>query len=132
MFYSQLQTGQTPSVSFIQMSPSHSGHPGSSSITAAANWLDQFVKQVQSSTSWNDTAIIVIWDEGGGWYDHVPPPQLDSQGLGNSRTDDGDLTAGEEGNRLPQPRGSYLDPEVHPVELGADFVELAQLKRADR
>jgi phospholipase C len=82
VFYSQLQTGQTPSVSFIQMSPSHSGHPGSSSITAAANWLDQFVKQVQSSTSWNDTAIIVIWDEGGGWYDHVPPPQLDSQGLG--------------------------------------------------
>jgi phospholipase C len=82
VFYSQLAAGQTPSVSFIQMAPTHSGHPGSSSIAAAANWLDQFVKQVQSSSSWNDTAIIVIWDEGGGWYDHVPPPQLDSQGLG--------------------------------------------------
>ena len=82
VFYSQLQAGNTPSVSFVQMNPSHSGHPGSSSITSAANFLDQFVKQVQASASWNDTAIIVIWDEGGGWYDHVPPPQLDSQGLG--------------------------------------------------
>lgn len=82
VFYQQLASGQTPSVSFVQMAPSHSGHPGSSSITAAASWLDQFVKQVQSSANWNDTAIIVIWDEGGGWYDHVPPPQLDSQGLG--------------------------------------------------
>ena len=27
-------------------------------------------------------AIVAIWDEGGGWYDHVSPPQIDSQGLG--------------------------------------------------
>jgi phospholipase C len=82
VFYAQLQSGQVPSVSFIQMAPSHSGHPGSSSITAAGTWFDQFVKQVQSSSAWNSTAIVVIWDEGGGWYDHVPPPQIDSQGLG--------------------------------------------------
>ena len=82
VFYAQLQSGQLPSVSFIQMAPSHSGHPGSSSITAAGNWFDQFVKQVQGSTAWNNTAIIAVWDEGGGWYDHVPPPQIDSQGLG--------------------------------------------------
>jgi phospholipase C len=82
VFYSQLQSGQVPSVSFIQMAPSHSGHPGSSSITAAGTWFDQFVKQVQGSSVWSSTAIIVVWDEGGGWYDHVPPPQIDSQGLG--------------------------------------------------
>lgn len=82
VFYGQLQSGQIPSVSFIQMAPSHSGHPGSSSVTAAATWFDQFVKQVQSSSAWQSTAIIAIWDEGGGWYDHVPPPQVDSQGLG--------------------------------------------------
>ena len=28
------------------------------------------------------TAIIVVWDDWGGWYDHVPPPQLDYAGLG--------------------------------------------------
>lgn len=82
VFYAQLQSNQLPSVSFIQMSPSHSGHPGSSSITAAATWLDQLVKKVQASGIANDVAIVAFWDEGGGWYDHVPPPQLDSQGLG--------------------------------------------------
>ncbi|MGE5114823.1 MAG: alkaline phosphatase family protein [Acidobacteriaceae bacterium] len=82
VFYLQLQSGEIPSVSFVQMAPSHSGHPGSSSITAAAAWLDQFVKQVQGSSVWESTAIMVVWDEGGGWYDHVAPPQIDSQGLG--------------------------------------------------
>ena len=82
VFYAQLQSNQLPSVSFIQMSPSHSGHPGSSSITAAASWFDQLVKQVQASSIANDVAIIAFWDEGGGWYDHVPPPQIDNQGLG--------------------------------------------------
>lgn len=82
VFYAQLQTGEIPSVSFIQMGPGHSGHPGSSTITAAGSWFDQFVKRVQASNVWQSTAIIAIWDEGGGWYDHVAPLQVDSQGLG--------------------------------------------------
>lgn len=82
VFSAQLSSNQLPSVSFVQMAPNHSGHPGSSPISAAASWLDGFVKQVQASQAWSSTAIVVIWDEGGGWYDHVPPPQVDSQGLG--------------------------------------------------
>ncbi|GAC1491185.1 MAG: hypothetical protein NVS1B2_02240 [Vulcanimicrobiaceae bacterium] len=31
---------------------------------------------------WNDTALFVTWDDPGGWYDHVSPPQLDRNGLG--------------------------------------------------
>ena len=31
---------------------------------------------------WNSTAIIVVWDDWGGWYDHVAAPQLDYDGLG--------------------------------------------------
>ena len=30
---------------------------------------------------WNSTAIFVTWDDWGGWYDHVPPQQLDEMGL---------------------------------------------------
>ena len=82
VFLQQLSANTLPSVSFVQMNPSHSGHPGSSSITAAINFLDSFVKQVQTSSAWNQMAIVAVWDEGGGWYDHVSPPQIDSQGLG--------------------------------------------------
>ncbi|HWR35918.1 MAG TPA: alkaline phosphatase family protein [Clostridia bacterium] len=81
-FTTVLDAGQLPSVSFVQPAPSHSGHPGSSSITAGITWLDGFVKQVQASSSWDTSAIVVLWDEGGGWYDHSPPPQVDSEGLG--------------------------------------------------
>jgi phospholipase C len=31
---------------------------------------------------WSNAAIIVIWDTSGGWWDHVPPPQVDAQGHG--------------------------------------------------
>ena len=34
------------------------------------------------SPAWNSTVIFVAWDDFGGFYDHVPPPQVDSWGLG--------------------------------------------------
>jgi len=81
-FTSALAAGTIPAVSFIQPASSHSTHPGSGTVTEGLVWLDNFVKQVQASPVWNNTAIIVTWDSAGGWWDHVPPPQIDTQGLG--------------------------------------------------
>jgi phospholipase C len=81
-FFSQLNNNSLPSVVFIQPAPIHSMHPGSGDIFVGLNWLADMVQQVQASPAWPETAIVVIWDEGGGWYDHIPPPHVDSQGLG--------------------------------------------------
>jgi phospholipase C len=81
-FYTDLTNGTLPAVSYVQPNPTHNGHPGSGSFTTALNWLDGFLRKVQDSSSWADTAVVVTWDESGGWWDHVPPPQVDSQGLG--------------------------------------------------
>jgi len=81
-FFSQLNNNSLPSVVFIQPGPIHSMHPGSGEVFVGLNWLGEMVQQVQASPAWPETAIIVIWDEGGGWYDHEPPPTVDSQGLG--------------------------------------------------
>ena len=35
-----------------------------------------------NSPMWKDTAIFLTWDDWGGFYDHVPPPQIDRFGLG--------------------------------------------------
>ena len=35
-----------------------------------------------NSSFWNSTAIFISWDDFGGFYDHVAPPQLDAWGLG--------------------------------------------------
>jgi phospholipase C len=45
-------------------------------------WLDAFIRQIQASPIWANSAIIVVWDSSGGWWDHAPPPQVDAQGYG--------------------------------------------------
>jgi phospholipase C len=45
-------------------------------------WVASVVNAVGRSRYWDTTAIVVVWDDWGGWYDHVAPPQLDAMGLG--------------------------------------------------
>ncbi len=78
-----LSSGALPSVMWVQPAPTNSMHPGAGTIANGIEWLDGFVQAVKNSPEWASSAIIVIWDESGGWYDHVPPPQLSGTiGLG--------------------------------------------------
>ncbi|HVR46198.1 MAG TPA: alkaline phosphatase family protein [Candidatus Binatia bacterium] len=45
-------------------------------------WVASVVNAIGESRDWRSTAIFVVWDDWGGWYDHVAPPQLDRMGLG--------------------------------------------------
>jgi phospholipase C len=45
-------------------------------------WVASLVNAIGKGPLWNTTAIFVVWDDWGGWYDHVAPPQLDRMGLG--------------------------------------------------
>lgn len=40
------------------------------------SWVASVVNAIGNSSYWADTAIFVTWDDWGGWYDHVPPPQV--------------------------------------------------------
>jgi phospholipase C len=80
-FTTDLNAGKLPSVSFIFPNNRDDMHPGFGPITNGITFLDTLIKQVQASTVWGSTAVVVVWDAGGGWYDHVPPPTMDSQGL---------------------------------------------------
>jgi phospholipase C len=46
------------------------------------DWVASIVNAIGESPYWKSTAIVVVWDDWGGFYDHVPPPQLDYEGLG--------------------------------------------------
>jgi phospholipase C len=46
------------------------------------NWTTEVVNTVMRSSMWRDTAIFIVWDDYGGFYDHVPPPQVDGFGFG--------------------------------------------------
>ncbi len=82
-FFAQLQNSTLPAVSFIIPGPGHDMHPASgASLLVAVAWLQNLIQQVQSSSAWSSATIVITFDDGGGWYDHVPPPQVDPQGLG--------------------------------------------------
>ena len=71
-----------PSVSFvIPGEDSQSDHPPQPT-EPAQNFVSSIVNAIMHSSEWNSTAIFVTWDDFGGWYDHVPPPQVDGTGLG--------------------------------------------------
>jgi phospholipase C len=59
-----------------------SDHSGVSTGTGGPNWVATVINTIGQSQFWNSTAIFVIWDDWGGWYDHVPPPYVDYDGLG--------------------------------------------------
>jgi phospholipase C len=82
-FSTDLAAGKLPTVSFVQPGPTHSMHPALGvPLADGITWLDGFIRQVQANPVWSNTAIVVIWDSSGGWWDHVPPPQVDAQGYG--------------------------------------------------
>ena len=40
------------------------------------SWVASIVNAIGQSSYWNDTAIFIVWDDWGGFYDHVPPPNI--------------------------------------------------------
>jgi phospholipase C len=74
-------SGDLAAVTWVTSSGRDSDHQGSNSDTGPS-WVAGVVNAVGESKYWNSTAIVVLWDEWGGWYDHVSPPQLDFRGLG--------------------------------------------------
>ncbi|HKU81873.1 MAG TPA: alkaline phosphatase family protein [Candidatus Tumulicola sp.] len=50
--------------------------------TYGPSWVSAIVDTVGKSKFWDSTAIFVQWDDWGGYYDHVPPPYEDYDGLG--------------------------------------------------
>jgi phospholipase C len=79
--FTDLKNGNFPQVSWVIQSFSINEHPPAS-ITFGMNWVKRVINAVMSSHYWNSTAIILTWDDYGGFYDHVPPPQIDKYSLG--------------------------------------------------
>jgi phospholipase C len=76
-----IKHGRLAQVNWVIPSYHNSDHAGSDSKNGP-KWVASVVNALGTSSYWNDTAIFVVWDDWGGWYDHVPPLQLDLMGLG--------------------------------------------------
>jgi phospholipase C len=71
--FTDIRRDSLPGVAWVIPDLQNSDHPGQGSDTGPS-WVAQVVNAVGQSPAWNTTAILVLWDDWGGWYDHVPPP----------------------------------------------------------
>jgi len=70
-----IANGQLPNVSWVTPSGQSSDHPWMNT-GLGPSWVASIVNAIGKSQYWNSTAIFITWDDWGGWYDHVPPPQV--------------------------------------------------------
>jgi phospholipase C len=78
---SDVAHGKLAAVTWVVPSSPLSDHAGSRS-SRGPSWVASIVNAIGKSDFWSSTAIFITWDDWGGWYDDVAPPQLDEHGLG--------------------------------------------------
>jgi phospholipase C len=79
-YYQDVQRGTLPEVSFIAPS-GPSEHPPSSLASGQA-FVRSLINALMRSRDWQSSAFLLSYDDWGGWYDHVKPPQVDQFGYG--------------------------------------------------
>jgi phospholipase C len=81
--YKDIKAGKMPAVSWLIPPEPYNEHPGTGvSVCGGENWTVQHVNMIMHSKYWRSTAIVVVWDDFGGFYDSVAPPHYDIMGLG--------------------------------------------------
>jgi phospholipase C len=81
-FIAAVRTGNLPAVSFVKPIGTNNEHPGYTDLITGENHVQQLIDAVRGSAEWRGTAIIITYDENGGFWDHVAPPVADRWGPG--------------------------------------------------
>jgi phospholipase C len=73
--------GTLPAVSWV-LPPRGAGEHPPDSMCEGENWTVSVLNTLMQGPEWSSTAVFITWDDFGGFYDHVFPPQVDRWGLG--------------------------------------------------
>jgi len=82
-YLNDLRLGRLPQVSFIipSFARGWDEHPPAD-VSVGMGIQQELITALMHSSAWSSSAYILTYDEAGGYFDHVPPPQLDAFGLG--------------------------------------------------
>jgi phospholipase C len=80
--FNDITNNALPAVSWVIPEDNNSDHPWGPGrkIDDGPAWVSSIVNAVGQSSYWDSTAIIVTWDDFGGYFDHEPPPLFDKMG----------------------------------------------------
>ncbi|MGA9019420.1 MAG: alkaline phosphatase family protein [Candidatus Cybelea sp.] len=81
LFFRDLRDGTLPAVSWVTPGNRYSEHPPGR-VSAGQAYVTGIINAVMRSPYWNSTAIFLSWDDWGGFYDHVAPPNVNFFGYG--------------------------------------------------
>jgi phospholipase C len=73
-FWDAARAGNVPQVSFLKARGFEDGHTGYSDPLSEQRFLVDTINRLQQLPQWDDMAIIIAYDDSGGWYDHAMPP----------------------------------------------------------
>ena len=77
-----IEQGTLPHVAFYKPQGTLNQHPGYTDVLSGDIHIAELVSLIKASPLWSSTAIIITYDENGGFWDHVPPPAGDRWGPG--------------------------------------------------
>jgi phospholipase C len=80
-FYKAAKNGTLPAVSWVVPSYGVSEH-GPAPVSAGQSYVTNLINTIMRGPDWKSTAILLTWDDWGGYYDHVKPPKIDINGFG--------------------------------------------------
>jgi acid phosphatase len=82
-FWDAAAAGALPPVVFVKADGNDNQHPGESTMAAGDLIIGTIVNTLQRSPQWDKMAIIITYDENGGFWDPAPPPKGDDWGPGS-------------------------------------------------
>ena len=143
-FYQALAAGNLPSVTFLKFSAGNTGHPKDSTPLLEQTSIVTAINAIGKSPFWQNTAIVITYDDSGGWYDHVAGPIVNQsadplndaiKGSPGTTGSCGTLAAGAYNDRCgfgvrlpflaisPYARPNYVDHSLNDLTSILRFVE---------
>lgn len=77
-FYAAAAIGNLPAVSFLKAPAYQDGHAGYSDPLDEQTFLVNTINFLQTLPTWRNTAVVVMYDDSDGWYDHVMGPIMNT------------------------------------------------------
>ena len=82
-FIAAARAGTLPAVSFVKPLGEVNEHPGYANVLSGERHVAELLQALRASPHWKHTAVIITYDENGGFWDHVAPPAIDRWGPGS-------------------------------------------------
>ena len=70
-FWAAVKGGNLPAVSFLKAAAYQDGHAGYSDPLGEQAFVTSTINALEQSPDWKDTAVVILWDDSDGWYDHA-------------------------------------------------------------